>query len=745
MTSTAPPVGGVMIGLGRRARRAALAGNPNVGKSSIFNALTGLRQRVGNYPGITVERVEGSMTTPAGDVTVVDLPGTYGLAARSPDERIAREAIVGHGDDAPDVIVVVADATNLPRSLFLATQIIDAGRRVVIALNQIDIAVARGLKVDPAALSAALGVPVIPTCGRSGDGRDALVAAIASGGARGTPLTINWPPEVLTAAESFAPRLRDHIRGAGDSIVRVAQMLTSDARSSTVLGRLSGSDDPVLAALAEESRGVRDDLSAAGFDVATTAATVRYEAVDRLVARVLKGGGDARSFTRRVDRVVTHPFAGTLLMLGVFLFLFMVVFAWSGPAIDAVDTWISALGGWVRGLLGDGLFASFVQDGVIGGLGAFLVFVPQIAMLFLCIEALEDTGYLARAAFLLDRVMGFFGMPGRSFLPLLSGFACAIPAIIATRTIENRRDRFVTMAIVPLMSCQARLPVYAVLVGALFAAFGGWVPALVVLTMYVLGVVIGALCAKVMRRTILSGPRSPLLLELPPYRVPSIGAVLRNTWRRTWSFVWGAGPVILVLMMVLWAGATFPRDVQFSRDYDAEMTVLTEERDELAADSPAAGRLDEQISELEHRQSSEQLAGSYLGRSAKLMEPLIEPLGFDWKIGVAIIGSFAAREVFVPTLGVIYSVGGDADEEHEGLLASIRNDRRPDGRPVFTPLVGLALMVFYVIALQCASTLGVLKRETNSWRWPIGLFVGYTALAWIAAFAVFQIGSALGY
>jgi ferrous iron transport protein B len=340
--------------------------------------------------------------------------------------------------------------------------------------------------------------------------------------------------------------------------------------------------------------------------------------------------------------------------------------------------------------------------------------------------------------------MGVVGLPGRSFLPLLSGFACAIPAIMATRTIENRRDRMVTMAIAPLMSCQARLPVYAVVVGALFAGSASWIPASVVLVMYVAGLAIAGVVAKALQSSILPGARSPLLLELPSYRRPSVRSVLFNTGKRTWSFVAGAGPVILVLMMALWVTLTFPQNVQLERDFSGEMAAI----EERIATAPEGGAEEAAlVSELESLgqvESAERLRGSYIGQVAQLIEPVIEPLGFDWKIGVSILGSFAAREVFVPTLGVIYAVGDDAEAEDEGLLASMREDRWPDGRKVFTPLSGISLLLFYVIALQCVSTLGVLKRETNSWRWPIGLFVGYTLLAYVASLVVFQVGGFLG-
>ncbi len=716
--------------IGRRPRRAALVGNPNVGKSSLFNVLTGLRQRIGNYPGITVERVAGTMSVPGGAIEILDLPGAYSLLPRSPDERVTRDTLAGRGSEAaPDVVVVVVDAANLERSLFLTTQVIETGMRVIVALNQLDVALAQGVSVDAAALAEHLGVPVIKTCGRTGGGGDALSAAIAAGGHVGRTLALSLPGEAVECANSLAAKI-----GADDPESLVGALCSAGAAAAW-LERSAGRD-------AAAFRAARDDLAARGIDVETATATARYAAIEALTPAVTRTADARQRWQARLDRVLTHPYLGTFALLAIFLFLFLVVFSWSGPAIDFVDEQMGAFGAWLGGLFGTGLMASFVEDGVVAGLGAFLVFVPQIAMLFICIEALEDSGYLARAAFLLDRVMGGVGLPGRAFLPLLSGFACAIPGIMATRAIESRRDRLVTMAILPLMSCQARLPVYAVVVGALFTSFGGWVPSVVVISMYALGIVTAAAVAKGLRLSVLPGARSPLLLELPPYRMPAFSMVLRNTARRTWSFVAGAGPIIVVLTIALWATLTFPQDVELTRDFGAETAAIEQQMTE-ATPAQQAG-LSAQIAELRTLESSEQLRGSYMGRAGVWIEPVIEPLGFDWKIGVAVIGSFAAREVFVPTLGVVYSVG-EVEAEDAGLLASMRSDRWPDGRPVFTPLVGISLLVFYVIALQCASTLAVLKRETNSWRWPIWLFLGYTGLAYLASLVVYQVGLLLGY
>jgi len=598
------------------------------------------------------------------------------------------------------------------------------------------VALAGGVTVDVEALSERLGVPVVPTCGRTGSGRDALVEQILAGGRPGRRFDLRYPAEVEDAAADLREQYPDVF--IDDEPVSGVRSALSSAGAAQVLSARLDTDGHCDAA--DALARARERLERGGIDVATTAAAARYNALGALVDAVATTSGDGAVWQRRLDRVLTHPVTGTLVLLAVFALLFEVVFSWSGPAIDFVDGSVSAFGAWLGAAAGGGLFGDFLAKGVVAGLGAFLVFVPQIAMLFICIEALEASGYLARAAFLLDRIMGKAGLPGRSFLPLLSGFACAIPGIMATRTIEDRRDRFVTMAVLPLMSCSARLPVYAVVVGALFARSGRWVPSLIVLSMYLLGIGAALLGAKLLRHTVLVGGRSPLLLELPPYRRPSTRVVVRNTARRTWTFVAGAGPIILGFSMVLWGLLTFPQDVQYSAEYQEQAAAL-----ELVGQSrPLDADLDERLADLEARREAERLAHTYMGRTAKLIEPAIEPLGFDWKIGIAVLGSFAAREVFVPTLGVTYAVG-DAHESHPGLLQSMRDDVRPDGTKVFTPLVGISLLVFYVLAMQCMSTLAIIKRETKSWRWPIWIFVILTAVAYLASLIVFQVGTALGY
>ena len=641
----------------------ALAGNPNSGKTTVFNALAGLRRKVGNYPGVTVDRVEGSITLADGtSARAIDLPGCYGLTPRSEDERVARSVLLG--DDPrvpkPDVVVPVVDASNLARNLYLVTELLETGTPAVVALNMVDVARERGTPVDPDKLADVLGIPVVPVVGRTG--------------------------ENITA-------LRD--------------ALTSARPSPTV---------------AHELAKARDALASGDFDPIALDAEARY-AFCKQAALAARGGapekGPARS--ERIDRVLTNRVVGPILFLAIMGVIFMAVYAWAEPFMG----WIEAATGWaqetVTGLLGPGVLRDLLVDGVIAGVGNVIIFLPQICILFLFLTILEDVGYLARAAFLIDKPMRAAGLSGKAFVPLMSSFACAIPGIMSARTIANRRDRMVTILVAPLMSCSARLPVYALVIAAFFVDHE-W---LVLLSMYALSVVAALGVAWVLRKTMFRGEASDFILELPPYRLPSWKNVIRTMLSKGWLFVRQAGTVILAISVVLWFLAYFPR----SETVEAE-----------AAQRVEAGESEEDV---EQWQAGAQLRQSYAGQIGHFIEPAIEPLGYDWKTGIGLVASFAAREVMVSTLGIVYSVG-EADEESEPLRQRLKADKKPDGTPVHTPLTSISLLVFFVLACQCMSTLAVVKRETKSWRWPIFMFVYMTALAYVGSLIVYQGGKALG-
>ncbi len=692
--------------------RVALAGNPNAGKTALFNALTGASARVANYPGTTVERREATVLVPSGEaVSVLDVPGTYSLVARSRDEEIAHDALTGRlGGERADVIVSVVDVTRLSRSLYLTLQLLELGRPVVVALNLMDEAERRGLRVDVALLAKRLGAPVVPIVATEGRGLDALLAAV-----RGAAGTESRSPQKTLAAEDLAA-------------VETARAALGSPAAPAVEGEAlfyltSGAG--LRARLEPSARAALEPLGGPAFSQRLIAA--RYALIGQLIDGVSTATappGPDRS--RRIDRVLTHPVGGLVLFGGAMLVLFQAIYAWSGPLIEGVEAGVGAVGEWLAARLPDGAVKSLVVDGLLAGVGNVLVFVPQLVMLFVGIAALEDSGYMARAAFLLDRVMGSVGLHGRAFLPLLTSFACAIPGVAAARTIEGR-DRLVTMLIAPFMSCSARLPVYTMVVSAVFAdaapvlglSFGG----LVITGMYLLGIVGALFTAWLLKRTALKGGAPSFVLELPDYRLPRLRSVGLHVLRQTRAFVVQTGAVIVLLSVILWAAMTYPA------------TALPPE--ERAAVEARAG--DDAEGAVERAQAQHRLAHSVAGRIGHAIEPLIEPLGFDWRIGIGLVGSFAAREVLVSTLGQVYGVGSDVDEGSVVLREALRAAKTSDGSAqAFTPAIGLSLMAFFSLAMQCLSTVAALRRESGGWPWALASIVWMNGLAWLAAFATYR-------
>lgn len=709
--------------------RIALAGNPNTGKTSLFNRLTGSNARVGNYPGVTVEREVGRLRLPLGDVEVLDIPGTYSLSSRSAEEQVAMRAIFGlDGEQRPNAVVVVVDSTQLVRNLYLALQLVEAEVPVVLALNLIDAARALGQAPDVRRVEDTFGVPVVAVSANTGEGMDALRAAIGrvlanpdEGRAR---LPFRYPPAVHADLARLAKQ--------------VASERPAEARALAIWALLSLEDGDDLLDVPEAVRAevheVRRAAEAAGRDLDAEIVGARYAWLDAQHFGVGRRNVE-RTVTERLDGVLLHPlwgFAAFLLVMGA---LFQALFSWSEPFIGAIEAAFAWAGGVARDVLPPSLLTDLLVDGVIAGMGSVLVFLPQILLLFFLLGFLEDSGYMARVAYLVDRGMKAVGLHGRAFVPMLSGYACAVPAIMATRTLERRRDRLLTMMVVPLMSCSARLPVYTLIIASLLpvnAKLLGVFPvqSAAMVGMYLFSTGMALLAAGVLGRTVLRGPRVPLLLELPPYRLPRLATVARQMTLRARMFVTEAGTVILACTVVLWALLAFPRNVELSKDYDA-----------LRAAAPS----DEVVAQLDAEESGERLRASYGGRLGRAIEPVIAPLGFDWKIGVGLVGAFAAREVFVSTMGVVYGIGADTDEESVPLRDRIRAEKHADGSPVYTPLTGVSLMVFFALSAQCMSTLAVVKRESGGWRWPAFLFSYMTALAWVASFAVYQVGRALGW
>jgi ferrous iron transport protein B len=701
------------------AARVALAGNPNTGKTTLFNRLTGSQARVGNYPGVTVELATAELMLDKRRVAVVDVPGSYSLAARSREEQVAIDALLGLGGaPRPELVVCCVDATNLSRNLYFVLQAQELGLNLVVALTMIDEAAADAPDAD--ALSRLLGCPVVGVVARTGQGVQELKRAIEGALPGGAEARLRFTP---------SPTLRAQLDTVRASLP--ADWPSSDGLALWAMMSVGGGDELVLpeGVRAAVRQAVPDDESGCALD--DEAVQGRYRWIDEHVqppAAVTR----SRKLTERVDAVLIHPVFGFAIFLLINMVLFKALFSWSEPAMDAIEGLFSALGEQVSALLGDNLFSELVVEGVIGGAGSVVVFLPQILFLFFFVGLMEDSGYMARIAYLMDRIMKAMGLHGRAFVPMMSGFACAVPAIMATRTMERERDRLLTMMVVPLMTCSARLPVYTLIIGALFSptatVLGIPVQSGLMVAMYLFSVVVALIAAWVLSKTLLPASSSALILELPPYRLPRLGDVLRMMWQRARAFLREAGTVILGCSIVLWALLNFPRE---QRVEDAGHVAI-----HAQSSSESATR---------ELPKSELLNHSYGARLGHAIEPLIAPLGFDWKMGVGIIGAFAAREVFVATMGVVYSVGEDADEQSESLRDKLRNETKASGEPAYTPLVGLSLLVFFALACQCVSTLAVVKRETRSWRWPAFLLVYMTALAWLCSFAVFQGGKLLGF
>ncbi|MEM7232391.1 MAG: ferrous iron transport protein B [Planctomycetota bacterium] len=711
-------------------RRIALVGNPNCGKTTIFNRLTGLRQKVANYPGVTVERKYGRVRSEGRDVDVVDLPGTYSLSAHSPDERIVRDVLLGTIDpeERPHAVVIVIDASNLERNLYLLSQIVELELPVLVALNMVDVAERKGLKVDVEKLSEKLGLRVLPLESHRGVGVDDLSAALSDETAFALPkekpeLPSDWEALFETFATSSAGGklhrvevMRRFVDGAYDSITESSDALDRE------LAAFRSSHDADRSLIEIESEA-------------------RYGWVRGILDGCLERVGEDRTVTERIDNVVTHPVSGLLIFLALMLVLFQSISSLADPLMTFVDETFGAIGEWVGSFLAEGILHSLVVDGIIGGVGGVVIFLPQILILFLFIGILEDCGYMSRAAFLMDRLMMKCGLSGKSFIPMLSGFACAIPGVMAARIIEDRRDRLATILVTPLMSCTARIPVYAILITTFIPEDRpvlGWfdLQGVTWFGMYLLGIVVAILVASLLKRTLLRGPTPAFVLELPPYRRPSIRTVAIRLFDRGVAFLKRAGTIILAMTIIIWALAYFPRS-------DEVVQQFAPQRDTLEASLAAAGTAAEQqqfqtqIDELDQQESGEYLRQSYLGRAGRTVAPVFAPLGWDWKISMATLASFPAREVVVSTLGTIYNLGDEASEESLG--ERLQGETLEDGKKVFTIPVALSIMVFFALCCQCGATVATIKRETNSWSWAWFTFTYMTVLAYIGAYLIYRV------
>ncbi|SNV61224.1 ferrous iron transport protein B [Veillonella rodentium] len=782
--------------------RIALAGNPNCGKTTIFNNITGAKQHVGNYPGVTVEKKEGHTSFNGQELMFVDLPGTYSLTARSMDELVARNVIV---NDDPDVIVNVLDASNLERNLYLAAQLLELEKPMVIALNMADVAEDMGIKYDIKKMSELTGATIVSTVGRTNVGtKELLQATIDVAATRTAPgVQIDYG-ELL---ESKIAELVAELKKTGTVTYPLRwiaiKLLEKDA---DVIGKVMRFDN--TESVIEKAKAIREEIKdQVDLDVVFQEYRHRF-AVDVYNKSLTQAPTQLETRSDRYDKILTHRVLGLPIFLLVMWLLFNIVNTVGAIPQGWIEDGFTALQQWVVTVIPEGQLQSLVSDGIIAGVGAVLSFVPLILLLFLGISFLEDTGYMARAAFVIDRVMRACGLHGKSFIPLLLGFGCSVPSVMGARILDNYKDRMVTILITPFMSCSARLPVYTLFAAAFFPE--EW-RGTVLFCVYFLGIIFGIIFAKIFRKFLFSGEAEPFVMELPPYHLPTLKATLMHMYERGILYLKKAGTFIMAASILIWFITSYPMDVEYSKDYDGmheqvnqtyevkdaetlqqfgittddqkdsvdkiveEMKSTVEEANSAAEEAeedapeiaveddseapelfnsikddnkelfPAAwamyknsANLDEENQKIDEEQAGEKLEQSYAATFGKALNPVLEPLGFDWKIGVALVAGLAAKEVVISTLGTIYAVGGD-DKNPAPLTEYMQND------PHFTPLIALTMMLFVLVYPPCLATLAVVRRETGSWKWVLFMFFYENAFAWIACFVFYNVGRALGY
>lgn len=692
----------------------ALVGNPNSGKSSLFNHLTGLNQKIGNFPGVTVDKKTGyCKLDDHTKAEIIDLPGTYSIYPNSTDEKIVYDILGNKADPLhPDIVVVIVDASNFKRNLLLFTQIHDLNIPCILVLNMMDIVEKTGLAIDANKLSAELGVPVIPMKARKGQGIDVLKKALLDN------LEQDFRP--IFNAYDLAPEAIDAVKetfSVKDDYVAY-QMLQQYRINSS----LTENEKNLISDIAEKHQFNRDELR-------RKETLERYAAINHFIDGAVKETFTQlpKRWTQKLDQVFTHKIWGYFIFLFILFLIFQSIFAWATVPMDFIDLTFSELSVFLKSQLPEGALTGLLTEGIIPGIGGIVIFIPQIAILFAFISILEETGYMSRVVFLMDKIMRKFGLNGKSVVPLISGVACAIPAIMATRTIENWKERLITIFVTPLMSCSARLPVYTILIALIIPekTIGGVfnLQGLALMGMYLLGFVAAIVSALIMKLILRTRERSFLVMELPTYKMPRWKNVGLTMYEKSKTFVFEAGKIILAISIVLWVLASYGPGDKLERA--EEIVTQTYNQENLTQE------------ELENRVESFRLENSYAGIFGKAIEPAIKPLGYDWKIGIALITSFAAREVFVGTMATIYSIGNVEDEST--IKSRMRNEINPEtGKKRYDFATGLSLLVFYAFAMQCMSTMAIVYRETKGWKWPM-LQLGYmTALAYISALIIYQ-------
>ncbi|QDT63455.1 Ferrous iron transport protein B [Calycomorphotria hydatis] len=703
----------------------ALIGNPNTGKSTLFNALSGMRAHVGNFPGCTVEKKVANTRFHDRPVQLIDLPGTYSLSARTADEMVSVNVLLDRqsGVADVDVIVCVVDASNLERNLYLFSQLRDLDKPVVLVLNMADTAKANGITIDREQLQERLGIPVVFTEAHRHRGLDEMKSAVTSAADSGSPAPLSVLPEPFN---NMVEELKSYCaEQAPDKEwpVFLIERLLLDVGGETER-RLTKTIPGIESRLTES----RTQLQEQNCPVPSIEPVCRYRWIRESLQDIVTREEVSRiSFSDRVDQVLTHRVWGLAFFAALMFGVFYAIYSGAGPFMDGIETLQGMISDFVASILPPGAFRSLLVDGIIAGVGSVVIFVPQIAILFLFIAIMEDCGYMARAAFLMDKLMTKIGLSGKSFLPLMSSYACAIPGVMATRVIENPRDRMVTILVAPLMSCSARLPVYVLMIGLFIET--PWRQALSMFAMYSLGLVVAIPVAWILKKTWFKGEPAPFVMELPNYKQPSPRIVFARVYDRVLAFIKRAGTMIFATTILVWAAGYFPGDREETHQIEAQLESesLTESE---------TGELEDRLNQL----NGTLMEQSILGRAGHLVEPVVRPLGWDWRIGVGVLASFPAREVIVATLGTIYSLGGEVGEDDESLRSALLTSKWPDGTPVYNIPVAFSIMVFFALCAQCVSTLAVIYRETNSYFWPAFSFVYMTVLAYIGALITYQVG-----
>ena len=735
----------------------ALAGNPNAGKTTIYNALTGARQHIGNYPGVTVEKKESMITYNNQQLKIIDLPGTYSLTAYSVEEVVARNVII---NEKPDVVVDIIDSSNLERNLYLAVQLMELRIPLVFVFNMKDMAQEMGIKIDVKSLSNLFGVPIIETVGSKGDGVKTILEEA---------IKVAKNPEIKYPVITYDKVIEKYVNSVEELIKKYSTNIENYNTRWLAVKLLEGDKDvmqtvpsPIVAEEVKRASVEIDEML--GDSPETAIASARYGFISGACQECVTTTVEARhNMSDAIDSVLVNRVLGIPIFLGLMYLVFQLTFTLGDPFMGWIEQFFGFLGEKASVLITHDLLRSLIVDGVIGGVGGVIVFLPNIIFLFIAIAVLEASGYMARVAFIMDKVMHKIGLHGKSFIPFLIGFGCSVPAIMATRTLDNQRDRILTMLVTPFMSCGARLPIYLLIIPAFFDKN----QALILWVVYLIGIIMAIVVAKILGLTVLKGESAPFVMELPPYRIPTLKGVLMQMWERSWLYLKKAGTIILFVSIVMWALTVFPlfpaekaaeyenklpelEQVVETKTAELEKTgyvIMTDENmqqaeeknsklsnEELLKAEQLMAEIDDanmQIEQINNDLAEAELENSAAGRIGKFIEPVLKPIGFDWKIGTALIGAFAAKEVFVAQMGIVYSLG-EAGEDSDALREKLREN--------YSALTGFAIMVFALLSAPCMATFAIVKRESNSWKWPILQFFGMTAIAYIITFIIYQAG-----